>query len=161
MPKTKFTALLDGQVIGTRTSDSRDYTHVIVGQRDIEAARRHAYGYQATKTDASNFRHYMSILDGTSEFLVKASWRTDAEHTAHCASMVESTERSLGGARTLEDYIAVLRNRAIASFEKAAQGGAFDMGALQWSMSEANARKAAASWSQRYLNVRVIPATKA
>lgn len=161
MSRTKFIALLDGQVIGARTTASRDYTHFIVGTPNIEAARRHAYDYKGTKTDASNYRFHLAFLDGTSEFLRQVDWRTAEEQAEHNARYIESSRKELAGIENLEQYVASVRQRYIASFEERVAAGHFNPGVLQWSMSEANARKAAGGWSQRYLDVRVLPATKA
>lgn len=46
----------------------------------------------------------------------------------------------------------------IAKFEEAAASDAFEMKALQWSMSAANAYKAVGGFQKHYINVRVIEA---
>ena len=151
-------ARLDGKIIGKRTAADRVYTHVIIGQRDIESARRYAYEYKGNKNDASNFAYHRSYLDGTNKYLQPVSYRTPAEQEAYNASAIENARNALGGAETLEAYIEVERQRLIARFEQAATNGAFEMEALQWSMSAANAHKGMAQWQKNYVNVRVIEA---
>lgn len=151
-------ARFNGKIIGKRTAADRVYTHVVIGQRDIEAANRFAYGYEGTKTDASNFAHYRAFLDGTSQFLQPVAWRSPAEQEAYNANAIENARKHLGGAETLEAYIAVERDRMIAKFEEAAASDAFEMKALQWSMSAANAYKAVGGFQKHYINVRVIEA---
>jgi hypothetical protein len=160
MTKKTFLAIIDGKIIGKRTSEGRTYTHVIVGQLDIEAHRKAAYGYKQGRSDASNFAFYRSFLDGTSRYLDRNSWESEEEHAQRVGREVERAREILAGAETVEAYVAVLRQRAIAAFEKRVQNGYFDMQAIQWSMSERAARNAIGSWSRGRLNVQIIEATE-
>jgi hypothetical protein len=160
MAKRTYLAILDGKIIGKRTTDAAIYTHAIIGRRDIEAARQFAYEYSGSKTDASNFRHLMAYLDGTSEFLAPRQWESAEQHAERAAAEIARAERVLKGARTFEAYVDVLRESRIEGFEGSVANGGFAMQALQWSKSAGNARKAAASWAKNFIDVRVIPATE-
>lgn len=152
-------ARLDGKTIGKRTSTDRVYIHVIIGQRNIDAERKAVYGYKGDKGDARNFAFNRAFLDGTSEFLVRNSWeKDDAAYAARCARAIERARESLGGAETVEAYVEVVCQRYIARFEANVAKGVYEMGALQWSMSAANAHKAVGRWQKNYINVRVIEA---
>ena len=155
---TTFLAIVDGKIIGTRKSKSMAYTHVLIGKRDIEANRKEAYEYAGNDVDASNFRHYMEYLDGTSRFLARKDWESDEQHAERVAADVARAERNLAGARTLADFIAVRRQRYIDAVEEEVAKGGYELMALQWCLSAGNASKAASQWKY-HVDKRVIPVT--
>ncbi len=155
---TTYLAIVDGKIIGTRKSKSMNYTHVLVGKLDIEAMRDQAYTYAGNSIDESNFHHYMEYLDGTSRFLARKSWEDDAMHAARAAADIARAERNLAGARTLADFIAVVRQRYIDSFEAGVASGKYELAALQWCLSAGNASKAASQW-KHHVDKRIVPVT--
>lgn len=54
MPRTTYLAILNGNVVGKRTSENRVYTHVVVGRPDYDADMKRAdcdWSYQGSDFD--------------------------------------------------------------------------------------------------------------
>lgn len=61
-----------GAVVGTRKSESRDYTHAVVVRRNVETARKAAYEYLADKgwekQDRANWQFACDVASGKLTF---------------------------------------------------------------------------------------------
>lgn len=132
---TKFVAYWEGKLVGTRKSD-RPYTHAVVVQDDEAAARKHAYEYQPTKTDRSNFAYYQEIdrLGEQHPHYGVTSWRTEPDR----AGIAEARAHLVGG---FEGYVERIRQEQIGYFERAKKSGGFEPRVAGWSMSARNAEK--------------------
>lgn len=134
----KHTVKLDDKVIGTRKSP-RTYTHAIIGHRDLETDLASALR-RAERDVATNWSHYVQEANPDTNRYGRQ---------AYYAKLIE-------GGR--EAYLESLRAQLRAQVE----GGNYGYGVLQWSMSEANARKAAGTWSKNnWFDVRVVPVDRA
>lgn len=133
-----YTATYNGKVVGTRKSP-RPYLYAIVVQNLEEVARLHAYRYEPTKTDRSNFdwrAKCAAATVGEAKFsdIKGSTW--EAEEIARAKETIE------GG---WDAYVSRLRYDAIARFEAAKASGHFEPHVFGWSMSSHNAKGMAAT----------------
>lgn len=132
MSKTKYIARLNGETVGTRSSD-RVYTNAVVIQRSEAAARKAAYEYRSTTSDSSNFEYISIIAQGRSPY----DFNKTEKATSDAKAQVE------GG---FDAYVRRLRERAIASFERYLADGHFTPVAATWCGRPNLAQKEAAKY---------------
>jgi len=109
MPKIKYSATDANGLVHTRTS-ARVYTHMVVARPSYANAVARASRVHMP-TQKSNFEYHMNIAEG-----VITSQYTSRDHAAD----------DLGGATTLEQYVALNIKRALAAVEKSKAEGRFD-----------------------------------
>lgn len=80
---TKYVARYNGEIVGTRTTASRTYTHAVVAQWNEAESRAAAYGYKATETDRKNFNFYSFIAQQEpGKICTPPGWRMTTTFTA-------------------------------------------------------------------------------
>src|SRR4030095_12249281 len=145
--KIKYTASYQGAIVGTRTSH-RVYTHAVICQRDQEAARKAAYGYQSNDTDLRNFNYYRGVVDQRENHPnLQGSWNTPEYRAKQIA---EAQERIEGG---LDGYIARVRQALIDRYEWNVKSGNFNVYAACWAGRRDLAEKAARQRGDRVLAI--------
>lgn len=160
MTTTKHFAICPNGDTVTRTSKSRVYSHVVVARHSYSHDLACAERAGASDVTAKNFAYYRAYLDGTSEFLVRRNWHTDAQHAQQVLADVTRATEALGGCETLEAYRAMLRANALARVaERKAEGYYDTFGALGWSSRLDLAQKVAqAETSPLYEDVTILAA---
>jgi hypothetical protein len=114
-----------------RNSASRVYSHTIVARRSYEHALANAN--RPSDLEKSNYRYYRAYLDGTSEFLVKPSYKSDEAHAQDCAERIEKARKALEGCDSLADYQEKCRQAYVAAVEgQKARGYYEEMVNLGW-----------------------------
>lgn len=142
-----------GKVFDRTTA--RTYTHVVLGTRDIVAARKHAENTTPDKTDLSNFRWYTFIaaqVPGVETVPPGWSWPK-----AWDAEAIEDAKANIEGG--IEGFMARQRDRALGYHLEAVARGDYDGPVtLAWSGRLDLALKVAqAEANKGWLDVRVIP----
>jgi hypothetical protein len=92
---TKFTAIHDGHAF-KRSSQNRIYTHTVIVGVNISVARDEAK-LSASASYEMNLKWHQSWLDGTCEYLVKASYDTQERHDADVKQHIETATRVVNG----------------------------------------------------------------
>lgn len=140
------------EVPGSKRTSHRPYTHAVIGRRNLALDRLVAHDPAVAAQDAVNYRYHRSIVDmGIGEIWdERRGYRVDRE-------MLERSRSALSGIETVNQWVAKHLAIRIASINRAGTGPAGDLEVLSWSMSAANAEKAATGWRRRHVDVRVVP----
>ena len=158
-PTKRFAICPNGDKV-TRTSKTRTYSHVVVARRsyahDLACAERAG----SSDVTASNFAYYRAYLDGTSKFLARKPWQSDADYAKAVAYDIARATEALAGCETLEAYRAHLRAEALDRVAERKASGYYDtFGVLGWSSRLDLAQKVAqAETSPRYDDVTILEA---
>ena len=156
MTKTIHTATLPDGSVAKRTSKSRTYSHVVVGQVSYEAALRSA---KVRDPHVSHFRYLSkcaSVQPGETYPEPGFSFPVDAKAHAEGVAMLEATP-------TRDGYVDAKVAAAVAAVEARRAAGDFDKWeALTWAsrFSLANAQASGARWP-RHKNLRVLSTDRA
>ena len=144
----------------TRTSKTRTYSHVVVARHSYAHALACAERAGSSDVTAKNFAYYRAYLDGTSEFLARKSWQSDADYAKAVAYDIARATEALAGCETLEAYRDHLRAKALANVATKKAEGYYDtFGALGWSSRLDLAQKVAqAETSPLYDDVTILAA---
>lgn len=148
---TKYIAKLHGVIVGKRTTQSRTYTHAVVVLEDVEADRKAAYGYVATKHDRENFNYQTEVATAGLDH-EHMRWCTEAQRIERLA---EAVAEIAGG---FDGYVARRRDKEIASFEDRLARGYYTPGVVTWCGRLDLAQKEANSRAGRYLRVWIVEA---
>jgi len=154
MPKTKLSATLPDGTIATRTT-ARTYTHVVAVRRSYESALDVAVRQSAG--DLDNYAHYAAFLDGTSRFLAKRSWQSDAEHAASCAWDIARATAAIDGATSADEYAAARKAQRIADVEARKAAGNFDTWSAEAWAGRLDLAQKAASPKPWFAEMRIVP----
>jgi uncharacterized lipoprotein YddW (UPF0748 family) len=143
-----------------RGSAHRDYTHAVIGRHSgaLEAANliadEKANGAKYSRWDEKSWNDWKRCGDA----VVGQLYRN------HNNAMVVANDWQVELARdfiakhpSLDTYLAHKKAERQGYIDKAKARGDGELGVLQWSMSHANAMKAAGSFAKRYVDVRVVP----
>jgi hypothetical protein len=126
MPKIKHTATHNGQTF-LRTSASRTYSHVVVARPSYDHAFAGASSAGQRKQDVQNFSFHIGYVNGTSQFLARASYECDdAKFEARVANDIARAIERLGGTTTAEAYADLCAARRVAAVEKQMAEGYYD-----------------------------------
>jgi len=156
MTATKFSVALDGAV-HTRTSQSRAYTHVLVGRRNQAAERAYAYGYQGDKTLRSNYRYDCFIAAQQAGVPARYEGSSTGYTFTYTQDAIDRVKAHVGDCPTYADYVAKERAKLIARHEKsAACPDAYKLVALGWS-SRADLAWKQASQHKSLIDIAVLP----
>lgn len=113
MSKRTYRVEHEGQTF-TRTT-ARTYTHLVLAPQSL--AENQARAEESARWNwKHNQAYHQAYVDGSSEFLVKPSYRSDEEHAARTAENIASSTEWL--AKGLEGHIADARAAAEAYWRK-------------------------------------------
>lgn len=138
MAKNKHSFTLADGTKATRTSDNRNYTHVIAARRDLAFARADLQGKSWAGQWQSSYDYASrcaSVQPGEKYPEAGYSFTVDQEMHDKGRALLEKYP-------TADLYIAHCRAEALEKVNKQGLGDQGKEVVLQWSMSEANARKA-------------------
>lgn len=160
MPKTKHTVTLPDGKTAQRVSQNRTYSHVVVCRTLYEVALRDAD--RISTGDLGNYRFHREFVDGTSRFLVRASYeRDDAQFAARCAKDIARSVEELAGVDSAQAYAEAKRAERVAAVEAKRAAGGFDRWwAGSWSSRLDLAQKACGEFTG-YAETRVLPCERA
>jgi hypothetical protein len=128
----------------TRNSAGRVYTHCVAVRPSYESHLKDANA--AWALDKSNYGYYRAYLDGTSEFLVKPSYRSEEDHAADCANNIAKAQKALDGCDSLEAYREKNRKARVEAVEGQKARGYYDaFKCYGWNGSRALAEKLAST----------------
>jgi hypothetical protein len=142
----KYQVTINGQV-HTRKSESRTYTHAIVGLRNIERDRARAYGWDKTdqKSAEQDFCHYQEY----------------ANIPDHSYSQGYQAKSQQIVALGLEGYIAQVKAKKIEEFEADVRKGRYTWMVTGWAGSQKLADSRVKTLTNRpwapFSDVRAIP----
>lgn len=105
----KHIATYEGFVF-TRNSKNRTYTHVVI-KRGSAAQDRIRCEANARSAFRMNRSYYASILDGSSSFLQRPSWRTEEQQSFEIERLIAAASQHMDGGE--EGYV----SRALAQFD--------------------------------------------
>lgn len=108
----------------TRKSKDRSYSHVVLARPSYEHALRIAKG--GNPTLPTNFDFYRSFLDGSNEHMRRKLHETAEDHETRIDRDRAKAIEALGGAETLDQYVANRIEAAIAAVEERKAAGEFD-----------------------------------
>jgi hypothetical protein len=158
MTKTTYLITTPDGATHKRTSDSRLYTHAVVGRHDYQAAL--ASAQKLNKMDGQNFQYYIEVIAGTHEHAQKHSWETDEQHANNRAADIARKTAEIAGCTDAQAYMVMKRDQAVAHVEAQKAAGYYDtFGALTWCGRPDLAAKQVAKHAGYYLDVQAIPVT--
>lgn len=135
---TKYSATYQGKIVGTRKSP-RPYQFAIIAQHDEQAARERAYGYKPTDRDESNLAWLTELAAFEADVPVwPRGWNFS---TKFSVKQIGDAKAKIAGGR--DAFLASCCEREIRNFEEYLADGHFAPHVAAWSMSRANAEKAA------------------
>lgn len=102
--KTTFTAIDPNGTAHTRTSETRIYTHTVVGLPSLQRAILYTISKENRKSFVDSYPHFAAYLDGTSRWLKKHDWETDAKYDGRVAYEIARSEKELNGATCADEY---------------------------------------------------------
>ncbi|MGN6702930.1 MAG: hypothetical protein ACTHKB_08205 [Burkholderiaceae bacterium] len=151
MAKQKFSVTLPDGNIATRSTE-RAYTHVVIGRRDLDAARAAQANAASRKFHAANYLHYVATI------AAGVGGQVSGCHYTVTARYFEEAKQAIRDTKDEADYIEREIVRCIARINDAYGTGSRSAWiALQWSMNERNAMKGAQSNAKYYVDVQVVP----
>lgn len=118
MTTKHFAICPDGSKV-TRSSQSRVYSHVVVCRNNYERDLRAAERAGQSASTASNYAYHTACLE-------KPSWRTEEEHAKQCDYYKQRAAEALGGAQSLAEYRAHVREQALARVAQNKAEGHYD-----------------------------------
>jgi hypothetical protein len=146
----------------TRNSKGRTYSHVVVGRWNYDASLADAQTYGQSDLHRSNYKHHLSYVDGTSQYLARKSWEDDATHAARVAKEVAQAVKAIGGATNLEEYRQLQRDAALARVAANKAAGEYEVYRdLGWAGRLDLAQKNAGSHSAHYTDIQILEAQRA
>lgn len=157
MAKTTYTV---PQVPGSRRTSERPYTHAVIGRADsrmsaiscAEDLAKNEGKYR--KWDAKDWDDRKRESEATAGQLYRNrnGFMVEAK-----AWLIESGAEFIGKNPDRAAYVAACAAHRQQRLEKLKAGTAGELGVLQWSMSEANARKSLTTWSHHHSDLHVVP----
>jgi hypothetical protein len=102
---TKFTAIDPAGKFHTRTSKTRIYTHTVVALPSSVKHTLSASSRQMKQLHRGNYQYHTSYADGTSPYLMRQQWESDAAYAGRYAEEVQKSVAELNGCNTVEDYV--------------------------------------------------------
>ncbi len=149
----KHTAYLGDQVVGTRTSKTRNYEYAVVTQWSETRSRKAAYGYEWTPTDIENYEYYktMAALPTHGGIYSRYSNAARSQVEFNCDSHdVARARKFMEAYPTLPDYIDGRRDQLVARHEEKVAAGEFSPVATSWHSTKALAERQAYTMHSRY-----------
>jgi hypothetical protein len=153
MPKTTHTATLPDGSIAKRVSQSRVYSHVVIGRRlyDVDLARAKAPAHQ--RGDRSNYAYWRSFIDDAVE---RYRWETPEETAARREKGLAEAVEAVGAYADADAYVAAQLAARTAQVEADHAGGEI-WHALTWASREDLALRACRSSEWAGYLTRAIP----
>jgi hypothetical protein len=146
----------------TRNSKGRTYSHVVVGRWNYDAALAFAQSYDKSGLHSSNYKHLLSYVNGTSQYLARKSWENDATYAERVAKEVAQAAKRLGGAKSLDEYRQLQRDEALARVAANKAAGEYEVYRdLGWAGRLDLAQKNAASHAGQYTDIQILEAQRA
>lgn len=146
----KFTAYLGDEIVGTRTSKTRNYTHAVVVELSKTMALKEAKEVALDKTDRANFRFYHEVAkmqpgqlySGRSGSGQHFEFPVDGIDVREAQEFVENYP-------TLDEYESWLQEQAMRRWEDDLVKGAFEAAAVSWHQTQSLANAAADAWVKK------------
>lgn len=120
---SKYTVVLPDGTTASRKS-ARVYTHAVATRRSYEHSL--AIAKSGGGWTKSNYEHDAAIVDGTSRFLKRESWRSDEQHAAYVSDLIARATEALRGATSYEEWKAIRIAETVALVEDAKADGYYD-----------------------------------
>ncbi len=123
---TKFTAIDPAGKTHTRTSKERIYTHTVVALPSAPRAVLNVTSKEARAMHRQNFAYYREMADGTSRFLERKSWETEAQQAERKANGIENGIKALDGCTNAQEFENMMVSRELARIQKQREEGYYD-----------------------------------
>lgn len=133
-----FVILPDGSE-AKRNSKNRVYSHCVAFRRSYEVALHAAYNPSPAYLDVlrSNYAYHAAYADGSSQWLGRNSWESDAVYADRRARGMADGARAIAGCSNAEDYIAKSIREEVAAVEQSNANGYYK----KWRVAGWNSRR--------------------
>jgi hypothetical protein len=123
---TKFTAIDPAGKTHKRTSKERTYTHTVVALPSAPKAVLAATSKEARAMHRKNFVYHLEMANGTSKWLERNSWETEAQHAEREANGIDNGMKALRGCKNAQEYESVMTEISLAAIRERRAKGYYD-----------------------------------